>query len=88
MTPAQFRHCAVVRLIARAHKEPDGSRLVSPEAWRAWAEDLEQLEPELGGLLARSLHPTQPTVNVEDLIAVLDLALKNREQLLARERRT
>jgi hypothetical protein len=88
MTPASFRHCAVVRLLARAHKQPDGQRLVSPEEWRAWADELAELEPDLGGLLARSMKPTQPTVDVEDLVAILDLALKNREQLLARERRT
>lgn len=87
MTPRSFRHCAVVRLLRRSHKQPDGQRLVTPEEWRAWGDELAELEPELGGLLARSLRPTQPTVDVEDLVAVLDLALKNREQLLAREHR-
>ena len=87
MTPANFRHCAVVRLLARSHKQRDGQRLVGPEEWRAWAQDLERLEPDLGAHLVRGLRPTQPTVDVEDLVAVLDLALKNREQLSAREPR-
>ena len=85
MTPKNFRHCAVVRLLARSHKQAGGARLVGPEEWRAWAEELAELEPELGALLARSLQPTQPTVDAEVLVGVLDLALKNREQLLARE---
>lgn len=78
MTPAAFRHCAVVRLLAVASREEDGTQMVSVDGWREWSTDLEQLDAELGRALSDALTPTQPVVELEERIAILDTVLRGR----------
>ena len=78
MTPALFRHCAVVRLLAVAVREEGGTQMVSVDGWRDWSTDLEQLDAELGGALSDALTPTQPVVDIEERIAILDTVLRGR----------
>jgi len=78
VTPALFRHCAVVRLLAVSTLEEDGTRVVSVDGWCDWSTELEQLDEELGRALSDALTPTQPIVNIEERIAILDTVLRGR----------
>lgn len=78
MTPALFRHCAVVRLLAVSTLDEHGTRVVSVDGWCDWSADLNQLDGELGRALSDALTPTQPIVDVEERIAILDTVLRGR----------
>lgn len=78
MTPALFRHCAVVRLLAVSYLEEDGTRMIDVDGWRNWSTDLEQLDAAIGRELSDALTSTQPVVDIEERIAILDTVLRSR----------
>lgn len=81
MTPKAFRHCAIVRLLARAGPRPE--RMIKLEERQAWVTDLEQLDAELGAQLAAALNrrdqrfvrSRSPDMEAQDVAAILDLCV-------------